>query len=53
MVCMPECENEKPIFDAENNNSTPPNLPEIPVQFVLSTEETRNTPGTAQECSPE
>ena len=28
---------EQPIFDAENDNSVPPNQPEIPIQFDLST----------------
>ena len=46
-----ECEYEKPIFDAEKNIATPPNSPTIQVQADLSIEETRNTPGTAQECS--
>ena len=41
------------MFDAENNNATPPKSPQSPVQSDLSTEELRNTPGTAQECSPE
>ena len=40
-----ECEYEKPIFDAENKNATPPNSSEIPVQWDLSTEETRVFPG--------
>ena len=48
-----ECENEKPIFDAENSHTTPPNSPELPVQPDLSTEEAWNTPGTAKECWPE
>ena len=48
-----ECENEQPIFDAKNNNATPPNSLEFPIQFDLSTEEMRNTPGTAHKCSPE
>ena len=48
-----ECEYKKPIFDTENNNATPPNSPEFPVQSDLLTEETWNTPGTAQECSRE
>ena len=47
-----ECEYEKPIFDAENNNTTPRNSAEIPVQSDLSTEETRNTQETAHECFP-
>ena len=48
-----ECEYEKPMFDAENNNATPPNPPEVPLQSDLSTDETRNTTGIAHECSPE
>ena len=44
---------EQPIFDAENNNAAPPNSHKTPVQSDLSTEKTRNTPGTAHECSPE
>ena len=48
-----ECEYEKPIFDAENNNARPPNLPELPIQSDLSTEETWNTQEIAQECFPE
>ena len=48
-----ECEYEQPIIDAEIFNATPPNSTEIPVQVDVSTEEMRNTPGTAQEFSPE
>ena len=48
-----ECQHEKPLFDAENGNATPPNSPEIPVQSKLSSEKTSNTPGTPQECSRE
>ena len=48
-----EYDYEKPIFDAENNNATPPNPQEIPVQSDFSTEEMRNTPGKTHECSPE
>ena len=48
-----ECHYEQPIFDAENNNAAPPNSTEIPKQSDVSTEETRNTPGTARKCSPE
>ena len=44
---------EPPIFDAENDNETPPNQREIQVQSDSSTEETRNTQGTTHECSPE
>ena len=48
-----ECEYEKPILDAEKNDATPPNLPEIPKQTDLSSEETWNTTGKAQQCSRE
>ena len=48
-----ECEDDKITFDAENDNATPPNSPEIAVKSDLSTEETWNTPGTAHECSRE
>ena len=48
-----ECDYEQPTFDTEKNNVTPPNSTEIPVQSDISTEEMRNTPGTAHECSPE
>ena len=48
-----ECDYERPIFVAENNNATPPNSTETPVQSDLSTEEMRNTPGTSHESSPE
>ena len=48
-----EYDDEKPTFDADKNNAAPPKSPEIPIQFDLSTEETQNTPRTAQECSPE
>ena len=47
-----EYDYEELIFDAENNNEAPPNSHEIPVQSDLSTEEMRNTSGTAHECSP-
>ena len=48
-----EYDYEQPIFDAEHNNAAPPNSPEIPVESDFSTEETRDTPGTARECFPE
>ena len=48
-----ECEYEEPIFDAHKKNATPPNSLEIPVRSDVSTEETRNTPGTEHECSSE
>ena len=44
-----ECEYGKSVFDAENNNATPPSSPEILEQSGLSTAETWNTAGTAQE----
>ena len=43
---------EQPISDAENNNATPPNSQEIPIQSSFSAEEMRNTPRTTHECSP-
>ena len=46
-----ECEYEDSIFDAENNNATPPNSTDFPLQFDVSTEEMSNTPGTTHECS--
>ena len=48
-----EYDYEQPIFDAEKNNATLPNPHKIPVPSDFSTEEMRNTPGTAHECSPE
>ena len=48
-----ECDYKQPIFDAENDSATPPNLQKIPVQSDFSTEETRNTPGNPHVCSPE
>ena len=44
---------EQSIFEAENINATPLNSHENPVQSDFSTEEMRNTPRTAHECSPE
>ena len=44
---------EQPIFDVENDNSVPPNQPEIPIQSDLSTGKMRNTRGTTHECPPE
>ena len=48
-----ECDYEQPIFDAENDNTEPPNQREIPVQSDFSTGEMRNTPGNPHVCSPE
>ena len=41
-----EYDYEQRIFDAEDNNATPANSHEIPVQSDFSTEEKRNTSGT-------
>ena len=46
-----ECEYEEPVFDAENNNATPPISTQIPVQSDVSNEKVLNTPGTTHECS--
>ena len=43
---------EKPCFDAENNNVTPPNSPETAVSVDLSNEKTWNTPRTRRERFP-
>ena len=48
-----EYDSEQPIFDAENDKATPPNLQETPLQSDYSTEEMRNTPGNPHVCSPE
>ena len=48
-----EYDYEQPFFDAKNIKATPPNFHEILVQSGFSTEEIRNIPGTALECSPE
>ena len=48
-----ECDNEQPIFDAENDNEAATNSQEIPVQSDFATEEMRNTPGEPHVCSPE
>ena len=48
-----EYDYEQTIFEAENNNATPPNPTEIQVQTDILTEEKRNTRGTVHECSPE
>ena len=48
-----ECEKEQLILDGKNAITTHPNSPEIPMQPDLPTEETWNTPKTAQECSQE
>ena len=48
-----ECENERSIFDAENNTFTPSKSPEFAVRSDLSTRQTGNTPGTSRERSPD
>ena len=48
-----ECQYEESVFDAENNNATPPNSTGVAVQSGVSTEEMRNTLGATHECSPE
>ena len=48
-----EREYYRPFLDAENDNETPPTLPEIELQSDLSTEETWSTQGTARERSGE
>ena len=48
-----EYDYEQPVFHAKNNNVTPLNSQEFPVQSDFSTQEIRNTPGTTHECSPE
>ena len=47
-----EYDYEQPIFDAENNNTAPPNSQEIPLQSDFSTEE-KGTRQEPHECSPE
>ena len=47
-----EYDYDQPIFEAENNNAAPPNPNDIQVQIDISTEEMRNIPRTAHECSP-
>ena len=41
------------FFDAENDNAPPPNPQESHLQSDFATDEVRNTPGNAHECSPE
>ena len=48
-----ESEYKQPISVAQNNNAKPPNSPENPVESDISTEEMRNTLGTAHQCSLE
>ena len=47
-----ECDYERPNFDADCNNTTPPDPPEIAVQFDLPPEEMWNTSRTSRERSP-
>ena len=46
-----ECDYERPNFDAENNNVTPPTSTETPVQSVFSNEQKKVTTRTAHESS--
>ena len=46
-----EYDYEQPIFDAENDVAASPNLQVTPLRSDFSTEEMRNTPGNAHECS--
>ena len=48
-----ECEYEKPIVDTDCDNMIVPNSPEVTVQPEGAADETRSTPGTIQEDSPE
>ena len=48
-----ECEYDKPIFDSDRDNMVKPNSPEITVRSEKAVNETRSTPGTTQESSPE
>ena len=48
-----ECEHDKPTFDSDRDNMVLPNSPEIAVLSEEATDETRSTPGTTRESSPE
>ena len=48
-----ECEYDKPIFDSDRDNTVVTNSPEVTVQPQRAADETRSTPGTIQEDSPE
>ena len=48
-----ECEYDKQIFDSDGNNMVIPNSPEVTVRPEEAAGETRSTPGTIQEDTPE
>ena len=48
-----ECEYDKPIFDCDRDNLVAPNSPEITVLSEDAADESRSTPGTIPESSPE
>ena len=48
-----ECEYDKPIFDTDRHNIVVPKSPEVTVQSEGAADETKSTPGTIQEDSPE
>ena len=48
-----DCEDGKPVFDAEIDIAMPPNSAQIPIQSDLSTKGGWNTPGAAREYSRE
>ena len=48
-----ECECDKPIFDSDLDNLVTHNSPEITVRSEKAADETRSTPRTIRESSPE
>ena len=48
-----ECEYDKPIFDSDRDNLVTTNSSEITVRSEKAADETRSTPGTIRESSPE
>ena len=48
-----ECEYDKPIFDSDCDNMVKPNSPKTTVRSENAADETRSTPGTTRQCSPE
>ena len=48
-----ECEYDKSIFDSDRDNMVIPNSPEITVRSEKAADDTRSTPGTTRESSPE
>ena len=48
-----ECEYDKPIFDSDGKNLVTPISPEITVRSERAADQTRSTPGTIRESSPE